>query len=110
MPSVSLKSGSRNKSGVLEDTSGFEKTVYRSFINATNSGNTQIVAAQGEGIRIRVLSMTIVCLTALSVKFQSGTTDIFAELPFGANGGIAIPFNQHGIFQTELNEDRKSVV
>lgn len=71
--------------------------------NATGTGNTAVVAAQPNG-RIRVLSCAVVSTLANNVKFQSATTDITATFPFGANGGFILPFNEHGWFETAMNE------
>lgn len=90
--------------GQIIDENGTVRTVNRAFVNATLLGNTEVVAAQGAGVRIRVLSYTIVALLATTVKFQSATTDISAEMPFAANGGIAVPYNPHGLFQTAANQ------
>lgn len=91
-------------SGQLVDENGTVRTVSRAFANATLSGNTQVVAAQGAGVKIRVLSYTVVCLLAVTIKFQSGTTDISAGYPFAINGGVAVPYNPHGLFETAANE------
>jgi len=89
--------------GQVIDESGVAQTVQRAFANATGSGNTQVVAAQGAGVRIRVLSVFAIATTAVTIKFQSATTDISAGFPVGANSGFAI-VNNHGIFQTAANE------
>lgn len=90
-------------SGQVIDETGVVRTVQRAFANATASGNTQVVAAQA-GLRVRVLSYAIVCLLAVNVKFQSATTDISAALPFAANGGVVVPYNVQGLFQTASDE------
>ena len=90
--------------GQIIDEGGTVRAISRAFANATLSGNTAVVAAQGAGVRIRVLSYTIVALLAVTVKFQSATTDICAGMPFGANGGIAVPYNPHGLFETTANQ------
>lgn len=90
--------------GKLVDENGVTRTVNRAFVNAANSGNTELVAAQGGSLRIRVLSLTIVTLLAVNIKFQSATTDVFCTMPFGATGGVAIPYNPNGLFQTSANE------
>lgn len=89
--------------GHVIDENGATQTVQRAFANATGSGNTQVVAAQGAGVRIRVLSVFVVATTAVTIKFQSATTDISAGFPVGATSGFAV-VNNHGIFQTAANE------
>jgi hypothetical protein len=88
---------------------GYEVTVdstnaNNANVNATTTGNTEVVAAQGAGVKIRVLSMAIVSTIAQTVKFQSGTTDISAAFPVAANGGLVMPKNDHGWFETAANE------
>lgn len=80
------------------------RTVSRSFANATLIGNNEVVATQGASIRIRVLSVLAVATLGVTVKFQSATTDITAGFPLGNNGGVVLPYNQHGWFQTAANE------
>lgn len=74
--------------------------VVSAFVNAT-TGTTAVVTAPA-GAYVRVLSLAIVSTIASTVKFQSstGATDITATLPLGANGGIVLPFNEHGWFST----------
>jgi hypothetical protein len=81
-----------------------QDTPQRAFINATTSGNTAVVVAQGAGVKIRVLSVFAISPTILNVKFQSATTDISATFPLDANGGFVMPSNYDGWFQTNANE------
>lgn len=90
--------------GQVIDENGTVRTVNRAFVNASGIGNTELVAAQGGSTRIRILSYTVVAAAATSVKFQSATTDIAPTMAFAANGGIAVPYNPHGLFQTAANE------
>ena len=69
----------------------------------TASGATQLIAAAA-GAKYRVLSVVVVSTAANSVKFQSASTDITATFPLGANGGLVLPFNEHGWFETAVNE------
>lgn len=71
--------------------------------NPSSSGATALVAAAA-GARYRILSVAIVTTLANAVKFQSASTDISATFPLGANGGIVLPFNEHGWFETNTNE------
>lgn len=91
-------------SGQLVDEAGTVRAVNRSIISATGLGNTAVVAAQGPGIRIRVLSCNFVALLAVTVKFQSATTDITGSYSAGATGGLVMQDNAHGWFQTNANE------
>lgn len=78
-------------------------------ITASASGATQLVAAVA-GKRIRVLHYRLMASGAVSVKFQSASTDITGLMPFAANGGISagapsiIPAGLIFEFQTEPGE------
>lgn len=71
--------------------------------NASASGNTQLIAA-ATGFKYRVLQVAIVTTLANAVKFQSATNDISATFPLAANGGVVLPYNQFGWFETNQNE------
>ena len=74
------------------------------FSNPTAIGNTVAVAAVA-GAAIRVLGMALVNGgTANNVKFQSNSTDISATFALGINGGLVLPFNEHGWMQTAVGE------
>lgn len=89
--------------GNLIDEVPTVRSISRDFVTASALGNTQIVAAQGAGIRIRVLSLFLIATLATSIKFQSDTSDISALFPVGVNGGMVVPYNPHGWFQTAAN-------
>lgn len=67
--------------------------------NPTAIGNTAIVAAEANA-RFRVLGLAMVSVGANSVKFQSNASDITATFALAANGGVVLPFNEHGWFET----------
>lgn len=74
------------------------------LLNPSSSGNTAIVAAIPNAA-IRVLAAAIVNGgTANNVKFQSNTNDISALFALGSNGGVVLPFNEHGWCQTAIGE------
>jgi hypothetical protein len=72
-------------------------------VTSASSGSNAIVAAVA-GVRYRVLAAVAVTTLANSTKFLSGTTDISATFPLGANGGLVLPFNEHGWFETAAGE------
>lgn len=78
--------------------------VVNAFVN-TSTGTTTLVTGI-PGAIIRVLSVSILATAASTVKFQSstGTTDISATYPLGANGGFVLPFNEHGWFETAAGD------
>mgnify|MGYP003560316392 CR=1 FL=1 len=96
--------GTYDVGGQIIDEVPTVRTVNRAFVNASATGNTSLVAAQGSGVRIRVLGIIAVSTLANNVKFQSATTDISALFPLAANAGFVLPYNQHGWFQTAANE------
>lgn len=79
------------------------RTVISAFVNASALGSTQILAGV-TGRSIRVVSAAIVTTLANNVKFLSDSTDISATWPLGANGGIVLPYNDHGWVQTAEGE------
>ena len=91
-------------SGFMLDQEGNPVFVNYAFATPALSGNTQMVAAQAAGVRIRVLAVYVHATLAVSVKFQSATTDITATFPVGANGGFVLPLNIQGWFQTNAAE------
>lgn len=71
--------------------------------NPSASGATQLVAADTNA-KYRVLALAMVATVANAVKFQSASNDITATWPLGANGGLVLPFNEHGWFETSFGE------
>jgi len=89
--------------------SGTVYTVKRAAIAAASSGNNTLVAAVA-GKKIRVVSIAFIAAGAVSLYFDSASGVIFGgstnKMAFAANGGICLPHNQHGWFQTSaVNED-----
>lgn len=72
-------------------------------LTSASSGSNEIVAAVA-GVRYRVLAVVAVTTLANSIKFLSAATDISATFPLGANGGLVLPFNEHGWFETAAGE------
>lgn len=74
-------------------------TIKRGIINLTATGDLQALVS---GKKIRVLSMTFVCSTALTVKFTSGPgpTDLTGPMSFVANGGMPFSESLKGLFET----------
>jgi hypothetical protein len=77
--------------------------IKRTFVNASSLGSNAFVAAVA-GRGIRVLSMVAVAGGTVSVNMLSAATAISATFPLAANGGIVLPFNEHGWFQTADGE------
>lgn len=96
--------GTYDVGGTIIDEVPTARSINRAFVQASASGNTQIVAAQGGGVRIRVLAVFAVAAAAVSIKFQSATTDKTASFALAANGGFVLPETAHGWFETNANE------
>ena len=74
-------------------------------INVSSSGATTIVAAVS-GKTIRILSLYLVVGGAVNLNWQSHltTSDADGTQDFAANGGIVLPFNPAGWFDTVQGE------
>lgn len=67
--------------------------------NPSTATTTSLVAAVTNR-KYRVVSLAIVTTAANNVNLESGTTDITPVWPLGANGGIVLPYNEHGWCET----------
>lgn len=82
-----------------------DHNIKRASVNATSSGDNELVAAPGSGVKIRVLSMVAVAgVAANTLTLRSATTAISAGFPFAANGGAVLNENPSGWFQTAAGE------
>ena len=77
-------------------------TVQYTTISANTSGNTQVVGAVS-GKRIRVIAFAVIASATVTIKFQSGTTDITGSMRIVEGGGIAHAYDG-GLFQTAVNQ------
>lgn len=91
-------------SGVLYQ-GAVARTVARAAISASSSGDNTLLAAQGAGNKIRVLSLFLVAAGTVGVRFESGAggTALTGVMPFVANTGMALPHNPDGWFETAGN-------
>lgn len=75
-------------------------SVKTAYVDVSSAGsNDVILAPTTSDVAIRVLSVAIVTTLANAVKFTSAATQISATWPLAANGGLVLPFNEHGWFQ-----------
>lgn len=72
-------------------------------ITSASSGSNTVVTGVA-GCAYRVLAVVAVSTIANSIKFMSNSTDITATFPLGANGGLVLPFNEHGWCETASGE------
>lgn len=66
-------------------------------------GDTELVAAQA-GKAIRVLAMAVVTPAAVTIFLKSASTKITPSIPLGVNGSFALPYCEHGWFETNVGE------
>jgi len=71
-------------------------------INATTSGDTQVVAAVSNR-RIVVVAFGVIASATVNIRFRSGTTDITGSMRVVEGGGIAHAYDG-GLFQTAVNQ------
>lgn len=82
------------------------QTILFAPISAASSGANAIVVASA-GNKIKVLSYTIVASAAVTVKWQSASTDLSGAMSIGASGGIATPIGSPGqgwLLETAVGE------
>ena len=72
-------------------------------VNIAGAGATTLVAAVANA-KYRVLGVSVITNAANTVYFSSNTTAISATFPLGTNGGMVLPFNEHGWFETNFGE------
>lgn len=73
---------------------------YAIIDHAVSGDNTLVAAVTAK--RIRVLGLHLVCAAAVVIRFESGAagTALTGQMSFGANGGIVLPYDPNGWFQT----------
>lgn len=82
-------------------TSAAPKVTPHVNLAATPStlGANELIAAAA-GAKYRVLQCSVVSTLANVVTFKSATTAITGAYPLAANGGVVLPYNEHGWFET----------
>jgi hypothetical protein len=83
---------------------GVSVTPKFAVISCSGSGNNTVVAAVPD-YKIRVLALSLSASAAVNAKFQSGAsgTDKTGLYYLAANGGIVLPYNKLGWFETAAN-------
>ena len=73
-------------------------------ISGATSGNNTVVAAVADK-KIRVLALFAVAITAVTVRFESAAdgTALTGVMSIGATGGMVLPYNPVGWFETGSN-------
>jgi hypothetical protein len=72
-------------------------------IDNSASGQAALVAAV-TGKRIRIISMHFIAAAAVTVKFQSASTDLTGAESYSASGGLVLNENKTGHMQTAVGE------
>ena len=87
----------------LADDSGGAYGVTPKFavIDHAVSGDNTIIAAVTNK-KIRVIALFLVAAAAVTVRFESGAggTALTGQMQLAANGGMVLPLNEAGWFQT----------
>ena len=104
MPTQSESGIGFDASGSICDAAQNIRTVVRTEKDVTAIGDTELVPAQGAGIRIRVLALFYNSATAVALRLKSAGNNISASFSLGINGDIVLPYLPHGWFQTNPNE------
>jgi hypothetical protein len=90
---------SAETSTIFEGTTGLTPQFFETTASPSLSDVTLISGTSGK--RIRVIALFCVCgATATTIQFYDGSTAITGTIPNGANGGMVLPFNPVGWFQT----------
>ena len=90
---------------VVSNNEGAELLVVQyALINASSGDNTLVALVADK--KIRVVAMSFLATAAASVRFESnaGGTALTGIMPFPANGGMVLPFNPAGWFETSAGE------
>lgn len=71
----------------------------------SQAATATLVAAQGAGVKIRVVGLILVNTAAQTLTFKSaaGGTAVTGAMALPANGQLVLPFNSQGWFETAAN-------
>lgn len=75
------------------------------FAKIDQAATATLVAAQGAGVKVRVVAFFLVNTSAQSLTFKSGAggTALTGAMALPATGTLALPFNPTGWFETAAN-------
>lgn len=78
------------------------KVQYAAISGATSGDNTLLAAKTGS--KIRVISLFLIAAGAVTVRFESGAggTALTGIMSVAANGGMVLPYNEFGWFETAV--------
>lgn len=90
--------------GGFDETGVYRVTQYQ-LVTTSAAGNTTVVAAQGAGVRIRVLAVVCTAAGVVNINFQTNVTAITGTFPLSASNSITLPLQKEGgWFQTVAND------
>ena len=94
--------------GRIIDETGADRVINRTFFTHAVQGDATLIAAQGPGVKIRIVGLSISSARFFQAGafFKSDTNQI-SHLFFLGGGvvtSIIYPFSAHGWFQTNANE------
>jgi hypothetical protein len=88
----------------INPSTGEGKTLLYGAINQSVAGTTQLVAAQGSGNKIKVVSYVFTMSATGTVKF-TGTSDLTGAMDVVANGGaVVLGKPSSPLFETGANQ------
>lgn len=83
---------------------GGGKTLLFGSISTAASGQTLLLAAQGAGLKIKVVSYVVVASAAVTVQFQSAASALTGAMALAANGGLVVQSTTAAhVFETAAN-------
>lgn len=84
----------------MADHFGEQLTKYAVIDHAASGDNTIVAAVTDK--KIRVLSLYLIASAAVTARFESGASGVAltGQLQLAANGGLVLPFNEDGWFET----------
>lgn len=81
-----------------------ETPTVNAVLTTSSSGDNTVISAV-TNCKFRVVSVVAVSTLANVITFKSGaSTSISGAFPLGANGGLVLPLNEHGWFETAAGE------
>ena len=76
-------------SGALPVERASGQTILHAVVSESSSGNNEVVAAAGSGLKIKVVSYVIIAAGAVSAKWRTASTDLSGAMALAANGGVS---------------------
>ena len=78
--------------------------VITAVYDPTTAATTELVAAQGAGIKIEIVALKVVASGSNTITFKSGSTAISPADDLVASSGYVMPYSEIGWMRTAANE------